>query len=335
MVDPYCDHLAAPNPWVLTLSIVLVIGILVSYLPQHVKIIKNGTSAGLSPWWVLLGTVSSIAAIANIVTLPTSQHDMACCKEISAAACGAALLGIVQIGIQWTCFMAIMILFLAFFPRQSDEQQQWNQPGEGPLPPRRDAVIVGCTSLAAILFVGIGSLIFLARAPALLLGWANFLGVCSSVLACIQYLPQIWTTYKIQKILSLSIITMIIQVPGAFLFAFSLFLRVGWQGWSSWLVFIVTGVFQGCLLAMAISFWLRDRKPMDEDDSRFDQQPTESDPLLRPSFGGSARSSRRPISSNSQNPIGMLYSATPPDQSSVPSEFGTSPDRRRLSVRGG
>lgn len=126
MKDPYCEHLASPNPWLLALSMYvysiallpchhqpnlhfscLVLGILGSYIPQHAKIISNRTSAGLSPWWVLLGTLSSITAIANIVVLPTSQHDIACCREISGAACGAALLGVVQIGVQWTCFMAM------------------------------------------------------------------------------------------------------------------------------------------------------------------------------------------------------------------------------------
>jgi uncharacterized membrane protein len=85
----------------------LVLGILISYIPQHMKIIRHGTSAGLSPWWVLLGTVASTAALANILVLPSSQHDMACCREISGKACGAALLGVVQIGVQWVCFMTM------------------------------------------------------------------------------------------------------------------------------------------------------------------------------------------------------------------------------------
>ncbi|KAF2149081.1 hypothetical protein K461DRAFT_208516, partial [Myriangium duriaei CBS 260.36] len=234
----------------------LVVGILVSYLPQHAKIISNGSSAGLSPWWVLLGTLSSIAGLTNIVVLPTSQHDMACCREISGAACGAALLGIVQVGIQWVCFMIIMALFLAFFPRCTDAEQirMLNEEDDAELPKPRDAVIVAASCLVALLVAGLGSLFYLVQAPQFLLGWANFLGIVASVLACIQYIPQIWTTYRLQRVLSLSIVTMLIQVPGAFLFAFSLFLRVGGQGWSSWLVYCVTGVFQGCLLVMAIQF---------------------------------------------------------------------------------
>jgi hypothetical protein len=53
---------------------------------------------------VLLGTVSGTASIANILTLPESTRDMACCSQIGRFPCAAALLGIAQIGVQWTCF---------------------------------------------------------------------------------------------------------------------------------------------------------------------------------------------------------------------------------------
>lgn len=300
--DSYCDHLASPNPWALGLSIFLVVGILFSYIPQHAKIMTNGTSAGLSPWWVLLGTLSSIAGLTNIVVLPTSQHDMACCREISGSACSAALLGIVQVGVQWICFMAIMVLFLVYFPRKNDDEQQdlassGQQSEFMNLPKPRDAVIVAVSALVALLFAGLGSLFYLVRMPQYLLGWANFLGVTASILACVQYLPQIWTTYRLGQVLSLSIITMLVQVPGSFLFSFSLYLRVGLQGWSSWLVYCVTGVLQGCLLSMAITFWLRDRK-VEQANAVDGQVPREADgqehvahetdPLL-PSYIGSQR----------------------------------------------
>lgn len=82
----------------------ILIGILVSYLPQHYKIISRRSSRGLSPMFVLLGTVSGTASIANILTLPESTRDMGCCKEIGPFPCAAALLGIAQIAVQWSCF---------------------------------------------------------------------------------------------------------------------------------------------------------------------------------------------------------------------------------------
>ena len=104
-LSQHCAALTHPNPFTVTLAGVLVAGIIVSYLPQHIKIIRNRTSEGLSPWWVLLGGLSSIAAIGNILTLPQSRADISCCQVINGGACAAALLGVVQIGGQWFCFM--------------------------------------------------------------------------------------------------------------------------------------------------------------------------------------------------------------------------------------
>lgn len=104
-VNASCERLEHPNSATVTLAAVIAIGILISYIPQHVKIIRKGTSEGLSPWWVLLGGLSSVALIGSIMTLPSSQEDMKCCKSIKFGECVAALLGIVQIGMQFTCFM--------------------------------------------------------------------------------------------------------------------------------------------------------------------------------------------------------------------------------------
>lgn len=90
----------------------IVLGILVSYLPQHYKIISRRSSRGLSPLFVLLGTVSGTASIANILTLPESTRDMACCREIAKFPCAAAMLGVAQIGVQWSCFFFMCVCFL-------------------------------------------------------------------------------------------------------------------------------------------------------------------------------------------------------------------------------
>ena len=99
-----CSELAHPDLVNFAVSVFIVVGILVSYLPQHYKIIARRSSRGLSPLFVLLGTVSGTASIANILTLPQSTRDMACCRHIGTFPCAAALLGIVQIGVQWACF---------------------------------------------------------------------------------------------------------------------------------------------------------------------------------------------------------------------------------------
>ena len=100
----HCKELSNPNIPNFSLALFIVVGILVSYLPQHLRIILRKSSEGLSPYFVLLGSTSSTFAIFNILTLPRSVEDVACCKEISRFACFAGLLGIAQVAVQWGCF---------------------------------------------------------------------------------------------------------------------------------------------------------------------------------------------------------------------------------------
>jgi len=104
MQSPHCSKLATPNIPAFVLSVFIVLGILVSYLPQHYRIIARRSSEGLSPLFVLLGTTSSSFALFNILCLPASQRDIACCREISRFACFSALLGIAQVAVQQACF---------------------------------------------------------------------------------------------------------------------------------------------------------------------------------------------------------------------------------------
>lgn len=121
--------------------------------------------------------------------------------------------------------------------------------------------------------------------------WANILGIMGSVLASIQYLPQIYTTWKKKSIGSFSIPMMCIQTPGSFVFAASLAVRLGKGGWSAWTVYLVTGCLQGILLVMAITFAVRERENQrhrtpglpeytDEDDDQPNDWESENDPLV-------------------------------------------------------
>ena len=93
--------------------------------------------------------------------------------------------------------------------------------------------------------------------------WANALGVMAALLAGVQYIPQIWTTYHLKHVGSLSIPMMCIQTPGGFVFAASLFARLGLAGWSSWGIFVLTATMQGILLYLAIYYEIQARNQLD------------------------------------------------------------------------
>ena len=120
--------------------------------------------------------------------------------------------------------------------------------------------MVTAISVAHGVITFILSIYFILLHPDALQPWADFLGIFSTVLASIQYLPQIYTTYTLKAVASLSIPMMCIQTPGAFVFAASLAARLGPEGWSAWGVFVVSGCLQGTLLVMGIYFEQQDRR---------------------------------------------------------------------------
>ncbi|KAJ5188504.1 hypothetical protein N7491_004828 [Penicillium cf. griseofulvum] len=254
-LTPYCRELASPGIFQTVLSILIILGILLSYLPQHIRIISRRSSFGISPYFILLGVTSGTSSFANILVFPSTAQDVACCQEISGFACFAGLLGVFQVAMQWLCFFSILLLFVIYFPRATsptDPVSTVSSTSGGPT--YRTALVITGICLLHTLVTIIISLAFKLRQPAAVQAWANFLGVLAAILASIQYLPQIYTTFRLRCVGSLSIPMMCIQTPGSLVWASSLAARKGWSGWSIWGVLVVTACLQGTLLVMAIYF---------------------------------------------------------------------------------
>src|SRR5271155_4392089 len=183
-----------------------------------------------------------------------------------------------------------LFLFLIFFPRATPSTI--NPAEDDEAPSFRTALAVVATSVLHAMVIFILSLYFVLRRPNNLQGWAEFLGIFATVLASIQYFPQIYTTYMLRRVGSLSIPMMCIQTPGSFLWAASLAARLGKQGWSAWGVYMVTGCLQGALLVMAIYFEIVERRRLKKQGENTAAHPngdvtagveaSEETPLLRP-----------------------------------------------------
>ena len=156
-------------------------------------------------------------------------------------------------------------------------------------PTFRTALVVAGVCVVHAVIVIVLSLVFTIAAQDHLQGWANFLGVLSTILASIQYFPQIYTTYKLKRVGSLSIPMMCIQTPGSFVWSASLAARLGSSGWSAWGVYLVTGTLQGTLLVMGSYFEIMHRRKeqellkdqADQNGSSENRRGDETTPLLR------------------------------------------------------
>lgn len=222
-----------------------------------------------------------------------------------------------------------VFLYVIYFPTEGDMSSSTASITQTSPPKRRDAVLVSAATLLSIIVTLAVSLAILFGASKYAQSWANILGTVAGVLSGVQYLPQIWYTYQMGDIKSLSIETMIIQVPGAFLFALSLWLRVGLEGWATWLVYIITGILQGVLLGLAITYWVAKRRKdrayddaassivtedwQDDHTEEVGEEASENTALL--SNGGKGSKSR-PVKavdkrSASQRALDVLYKASP------------------------
>lgn len=182
-----------------------------------------------------------------------------------------------------------LLLFLIFFPRTSNPltDDQDDPPKDDLAPSYRTALTVTALSVLHAVVIAILSFWFVYARPEHAQGWANFLGIFSTVLASIQYFPQIYTTFRLKRVGSLSIPMMCIQTPGSFVWAASLAARLGSEGWSAWGVYVVTGCLQGSLLIMGSYFEIMHRRREKKElQSRIaaasqDTVATEQTPLLR------------------------------------------------------
>ncbi|KAG1835484.1 hypothetical protein EV424DRAFT_1531350 [Suillus variegatus] len=231
------------------LATFLIIGLVVSYCPQHLRIIQMGSSEGFSPWFLLLGSTSSAAGMLNMIALswPTIQ----CCNDVSVGKCLEITAGVTQVVLQWVLFTAILVLYMIYYPARL-KYVDIDIPAHGTLPPQhvktklssddwRLSMNVSWAVTIHLVFITIVTFFLLltriqepggevSRQISL---WATLLGVSSALLAAIQYAPQLSRTYHSKLVGALSIPMMIIQSPGAFVMSISLALRPG-INWTTW-----------------------------------------------------------------------------------------------------
>ncbi|KAI0717837.1 hypothetical protein C8T65DRAFT_640134 [Cerioporus squamosus] len=248
------------------------VGITVSYLPQHWRIISAKSSEGFSPWFLLLGGMSSASGMLNIIVV--QWGIVKCCRVLSFGSCIESIAGIFQLALVWVLFVMILVLYMIYYPPHLKYVElDVDLPND--LPPRHIKTPVKreewklSITLSWVIFWHIAFLIFITfmllstnpapdgdyRSPQLEL-WATFLGVSSALLAMFQYTPQIAHTWRIKHVGALSIPMMCIQTPGAILMVLSIAMRPG-TNWTTWIPYAVAGVMQGILLVMCIIFRAR------------------------------------------------------------------------------
>ncbi|KAF5361029.1 hypothetical protein D9756_004448 [Leucocoprinus leucothites] len=275
-MDP--THCPSSHDWLTNLITgVVIVGLFISYAPQHYRIIASKTSEGLSPLFLLLGSTSSAAGMWNMITMQWGV--VKCCPVVGFGRCVELTAGIFQVSVQWFCFTFVFVLYMKFYPErlkyiELDIEAPSHEEVHVVKTPLKSSewrfsLFCARVTLAHFIFCAISTFYLLATAipspspevalPVQIQSWATFLGVSSAVLAAIQYAPQLEHTYRHKLVGALSIPMMCIQSPGAVLMILGIALRPG-TNWTSWFTFLVAGVMQSSLLIMCIVWKFRQRR---------------------------------------------------------------------------
>ncbi|KAF3930127.1 hypothetical protein ABW19_dt0207525 [Dactylella cylindrospora] len=257
-----CSELSQPSTANFIISCGLIFWTMASYIPQYRRIIQRKSAEGLSTLYILLGACSGVCAVGNILVLPSSQIDMGCCKINNAYPCIAGLLGMVQVVNGVLLFWGVMFLYVYYAREELEADRTGRRPSlsDQMRTYRRArkawAVLFFVFAWAVLIFLV--SAIIVNRFPWFAQNWADFLGVLVAGLACTQWLPQVFTTWHLGHLGSLSVAMLALSTPSTWIFAFSLISRVGFAGWSAWIVYVLVGSMQVILIATAILFAIRD-----------------------------------------------------------------------------
>ncbi|KAJ2083305.1 hypothetical protein H4R24_000952 [Coemansia sp. RSA 988] len=293
-IDPtVCGE--APSSQNTLLTALLCIGTFLSYLPQHLKILSRRSSDGISPYFILLGTVGAGSNITNIILL--QYIALQCCAVQTLGTCIASLLGIAQVCIQGSMFYITFVLYMTFFPEQNKYEEEgdeaeaedgtdaegenevnstaagWSSEARALLRRsggrRRRATVEWQTALWVMGAVVTHASICMVMSILLVTvvgpyagptrTWASLLGLFSLCLTCMQFLPQISKTWRSGVVGALSIPMMLMQTPGGFLFAYSIAIRPG-VNWSSWISTFMAAMLQGVLLSICLVFDAREKR---------------------------------------------------------------------------
>lgn len=238
MVDYDCSTLRDGSVWNTWLSLFLVVGIYGSYVPQQVSVVRRRTIEGLSLWFLFLMNIGAAFGFGNIII--ASKPVYHCCStELSAIECGNALMGVGQMASSFLGPLVVMILGLVYAKSSPEEIHAMNWTALW------TAIVSG--GLVAVVITGLvtsfGSKL------------AYFLGLAAAAVGLVQYIPQLITTYTLKHAGTLSLLTLLIQIPGGMIWSFSLAVR-GEVNWSIWMPIMLSAILQVILLCMAFYFSL-------------------------------------------------------------------------------
>jgi len=251
--EPICY--TSPSTANLIVALVLVIGIISSYFPQYISIVRRKSSDGLDIIMLSISLLSAYFTASNSGILKWPL--VTCCQDLRFGECVLNNLATEQLIASLICVFVLFSLYLAYFRVEPTEKE--TRGSRLRLKKIHWAVFLASNFVGLFVSILAGILYYnLNFSSTVLSRYANVLGVMSGVGVVFQWGPQIITTWRMQDPGCLSLGMLCLQMPGALLVAF-------FQGvlnhasWTTWVPYIVGAAQQTVLIVMIAFFWFKRR----------------------------------------------------------------------------
>eukprot|EP00026_Physarum_polycephalum_P012922 Phypoly_transcript_13273.p1 GENE.Phypoly_transcript_13273~~Phypoly_transcript_13273.p1 ORF type:complete len:314 (+),score=25.43 Phypoly_transcript_13273:42-944(+) len=236
------------NTMSIIFGIFLIIGSVISVLPQHYKIWKNKTSVGVSFLWLFLGSINQFAGALNAVVLKFPQEQA--CTVLGLGRCLPSLLSLIQLSALFIFTFPIYLWCLKFLDYRNTTP--------------RERKIARILFGVLIIFFFVVSLIatvlilFTGECSRETVLYGSGLGLLSTIVTFIQWSPQIYATFKRKSVGSFSILMLCIQCPGSALIVYFLIFASHEQV-TTWLSYVSSLVQQIVLLILLVYYHYKNK----------------------------------------------------------------------------
>lgn len=248
-----CDQ--RPSELTVAVGVVLIVGAFVASAPQFVSILRRRSSSGLSEIYLSLGIVA--VALTTLSSGLLNWPRVECCAVLGAGDCLALNLPFLQNFFVFVWFLVLFGLFVRFCVVDASLDLLLVRRTK-----RRAkllALVVGiCLLIATITTLALHYATH-RDADATIASFAEYVGYTGAVVLALQYLPQIYVLCRLRDAGSLSVVSLLMTLPGHVL---TVIFQGVLQGGpvSAWLPSFFAGVETAILIVLVAVFWLVRKK---------------------------------------------------------------------------
>ena len=256
------------------LGVFLLVGTLVSFLPQHVKLVLKTSHVGLSLYKGSVGTMTATSGLFYFTALQYYELFY-CCPD--AFTCIGHVMPFLQLAMIVLCDVTILFLYVYYFDLKwyhdngIDYHKAWAETKWAVLGTFSFQLVLATTFLGIALTSGFGS-DAMEIFGTVLIGFA-------SVGQFVQWTPQIYKTYQLKRVGALSLPMIFLQAGGAALTAY--FFSLDGEGWYIWAPFVISSFLLTTLFLESMYYIRRAKRLEAADAAAGNVQGDEKQPLVQ------------------------------------------------------